>query len=218
MNLKSLKYLFLLVMAVFALSSCSETDDESNAEFADWQAKNDKAFADTLKYARQQIANGSKEWKVILNWSLQNQTPETGTDGNLTNLTYGDTDYIVVHVLNEGTGSETPLYTDSIKMSYRGRLLPSPSYADGYVFDQTYTGNYDKATALPTSAAVNSGWIDGFTTALLNMHVGDRWMVFMPQKLAYGSTEKTGIPLYSMLRFDLVLEGYKGTKGKWVAE
>ena len=216
MNLKNLKYLFLLVMAVFALSSCSETDDESNIEFADWQAENDQALADTLAYARQQIANGSKEWKVILNWSLQNQTPDTGADGNLTNLTYGDTDYIVVHVLNEGTGTATPQYTDSIKMSYRGRLLPSPSYADGYVFDQTYTGSYDKATALPTSAAVNSGWIDGFTTALLNMHVGDRWMVFIPQNLAYGSTEKTGIPVYSMLRFDLVLEGYKSTKGKWV--
>ena len=218
MNLKSLKYLFLLVMTVFALSSCSETDDESNAEYADWQAKNEQAFADTLAYARQQIANGSKEWKVILNWSLQNQTPNTGNDGNLTNLTYGDTDYIVVHVLNEGTGTATPQYTDSIKMSYRGRLQPSPSYADGYVFDQTYMGSYNKATALPTSAAVNSGWIDGFTTALLNMHVGDRWMVFMPQNLAYGSTEKTGIPLYSMLRFDLVLEGYKSTKGNWVTE
>lgn len=218
MNLKNLKYLFLLMMAAFVLSSCSETDDESNAEFADWQAKNDQAFADTLAYARQQIDNGSKEWKVILNWSLQNQTPNTGTDGNLTNLTYGDTDYIVVHVLNEGTGTATPQYTDSIKMSYRGRLLPSPSYADGYVFDQTYTGSYDKATALPTSATVNAGWIDGYTTALLNMHVGDRWMVFMPQNLAYGSTEKTGIPVYSMLRFDLVLEGYKSTKGKWVTE
>ena len=222
MNSKNLKYLFLLLMAAFVLSSCSETDeDETKTEFAHWQEQNEKAFADTLAYAKQQIANGSKEWKVILNWSLQHQTPIKDTNGNEISLKYDDDDYIVVHVLKEGKGTVTPQYTDSIKMSYRGRLLPSPSYANGYVFDQTFEGEYDKSTIISTSSTVSggsTGWIDGFTTALSNMHVGDHWMVFMPYNLAYGTTDNNSIPAFSMLRFEIILEAYKSTNGKWVTE
>ena len=122
MKLRISKYLFLLMMAVFALSSCSE-DDNTVDEYANWQARNEKAFADTLDYARQQIANGSDEWKVILKWSLQNQTPNKDTNGNAVPLIYKDADYIVVHVLDKGKGSGCPMYTDSVKVSYLGRLL-----------------------------------------------------------------------------------------------
>ena len=217
MNLKNLKYLFFLLMTVFVLSSCSETDeDESKLEYADWQARNDKAFADTLAYARQQgEANG---WYVFRNWSLDNQTPNKDTNGNEASLTYNDDDYIVVHVLHKGEGTESPLYTDSIQVSYRGRLLPSTSYADGYVFDQTFEGTYSSKTAKPTKTTVNYGWIDGYTTALLKMHVGDRWMVFIPQNLGYGTTDNNGIPAYSLLRFELVLNGYKRGSGAWVTQ
>lgn len=216
MNLKNLKYLFLLLMTAFVLSSCSETDDdESKVEYANWQERNDKAFADTLAYARQQIANGSKDWKVILSWSLQNQTPNTDADGNSATLSYSDDDYIVVHVLDEGKGTLSPLYTDSIQMSYRGRLIPSTSYANGYVFDQTFeTASYSESTAKPTSTVMTS-FIDGFTTALLNMHNGDHWMVFIPANLGYGTTESSGIPAYSMLRFEIALNGIKHNKENW---
>lgn len=222
MNRKNLKYIFSLLMTVLTLSSCSETnEDEATAEFANWQEINEKAFSDTLSYARQQIDNGSKEWKVILNWSLQNQTPNKDANGNVAILKYNDDDHIVVHVLKEGTGTAIPAYTDSIKLSYRGRLLPSPSYSNGYVFDQTFEGNYDKATAMPTSTTVmggSTGWIDGFTTALSSMHVGDHWMVFMPYNLAYGTSGYNGIPGYSLLRFEMVLDAYKPANGKWITE
>lgn len=196
------------MMAVFALSSCSE-DDNTVDEYANWQARNEKAFADTLAYARQQIANGSDEWKVILKWSLQNQTPNKDTNGNAVPLTYKDVDYIVVHVLDKGKGSGCPMYTDSVKVSYRGRMLGTDTYPAGYVFDKTFDGTYDKTTAQVATYAVN-GLVDGFTTALLNMHIGDRWMVYMPYQLAYGTTQSSSstIPAYSMLRFEIVLDSY----------
>ena len=219
MNLKNLKYLFFLLMTVFVLSSCGETDDDaSQAEFANWQERNEKAFADTLAYAKKQIEAGSKEWKIFLNWSLNNQTGHKDQNGNVINPSYNDDDYIVVHVLDEGTGTETPLYTDSIKMSYRGRLIPSASYKDGYVFDQTFEGNYSATTALPTSSTVNNGWIDGFTTALQQMHVGDHWQVFIPYNLGYGTTVNSSIPAYSLLRFEMALNGYKRGKGAWITK
>lgn len=204
-------------MTAFVLSSCSETDDDkTKTEYANWQERNDKAFTDTLAYARQQIANGSKEWKVLLNWSLENQTPNKDGDDNAYTLTYDDDDYIVVHVLDEGKGTVSPLYTDSIQMSYRGRLLPSTSYANGYTFDETFEGTYSKKTAKPTKSTIS--FVDGFTTAILNMHVGDHWQVFIPEALGYSSEAQTTIPAYSMLRFEIALNGYKRGKGAWVTE
>lgn len=207
------------MMAVVTLASCSE-DDTTTDEYANWQERNEKAFADTLAYARQQIAAGKgDEWKVILNYSLAGQTPNKDYYGNEAVLKYNDkTDYIVVHVLHKGSGTESPLYTDSVQVSYRGRLMPTDSYADGYVFDQSFSGTFDKATALPVKAKT-SGFIDGFTTALMEMHPGDHWQVFMPTDLAYGSSEKTGIPAYSMLRFEMALHAFRRVSGKnWVSE
>lgn len=226
MNLKSLKYFFFLMMAVITLSSCSE-DDATTDEYANWQERNDKAFADTLEYAKAQIAAGSTEWKVIPNYSLANQKPTNmGFNGSQVVLKYKDTDYIVVHVLNKGNGNGSPLYTDSIQVSYRGRLIPTDSYATGYVFDQSFTGTYDETTALPVKAKTNkassqssAGWIDGFTTALMAMHPGDHWQVFMPADLAYGSSGNGSVPGYSMLRFEMVLKSYKRASGKkWITE
>ncbi len=196
------------MMAVFALSSCKE-DDSTTQEFENWQVKNETAFSDTLAYAKKQIAAGSEDWKVILNWSLQNQTPNSYTDGTSVNLTYKDADYIVVHVLEHGSGTTCPMYTDSVRVSYSGRLLPSASYANGFVFDKTFEGTYNKQTARLSTMAV-SNLVDGFATALLSMHTGDRWMVYMPYQLAYGTSgsSSANIPGYSMLRFEMALDSY----------
>ena len=130
-------------------------------------------------------------------------------NGNTVSLTYKDVDYIVVHVLDKGKGSGCPMYTDSVKVNYRGRMLGTDTYPAGYVFDKTFDGTYDKTTAQVATYAVNS-LVDGFTTALLNMHIGDRWMVYMPYQLAYGTTQSSSstIPAYSMLRFEIVLDSY----------
>lgn len=219
MNLKNFKYVFFLLMTVFVLSSCSETNnDETELEYANWQERNDKVFADTLAYAKAQIAAGSTEWKVLLNWSLENQTGNKDNNGNVITPTYKDDDYIVVHVLHAGEGEKAPIYTDSIQMSYRGRIIPTTSNAIGAVFDQTFTGDFSFERVLPLKRTVNYGFIDGFTTALLNMHNGDHWQVFIPENLGYGSESSSSIPAYSMLRFELALHAYKRGNGPWITE
>lgn len=200
------------MMSALGLSSCSE-DNTKTEEFANWQAKNEQAFADTLSYARQHTASG--EWNTYLQWSLDNQTPINGS----TSLTYKDNDYIAVKVLQAGEGSGCPMYTDSVKVSYRGRLLPSASYLnDGYIFDYTFTGSYDKQLALTSTMSVKSV-VDGFATALLHMHIGDYWRVFIPYTLGYGESDysSANIPAYSMLRFDMVLVAYK-RGDTWITE
>lgn len=212
MNLKDLRYMFLLMMTMLTmstLSSCSEDDDSYDA-YANWQARNEKAFSDTLAYAKQQgEANG---WYVFRNWSLEDQTANKDNYGNTATLTYKDCDHIVVHVLSSGEGTACPMYSDSVRVSYRGRLLETTdkegNVSAGYVFDQNFEGTYNKSTALLSKFAIR-GLVDGFTTALLKMHAGDHWMVYVPYQLGYGSsTSNSSIPAYSMLRFEIILDSF----------
>lgn len=211
MILKNLKYLFLLMMSTFVLASCSETDEEGDSEYADWQAKNETAFAEILAKAKQE--GEANNWYIYRKWSMDNQTANKDNNDNPITPTYKELeDNIVVQVLGQGEGSAVrPLYTDSVMVSYKGMLM------NDYVFDSTFTGDYDVQKA-QTANFLTSGLVDGFTTALMKMrHIGDHWMVTMPYTLGYGSQQSSdsNIPAYSMLKFEIVLKGcYKD--GKWI--
>ena len=117
--------------------------------------------------------------------------------------TAGNSDCIYVEVLEKGKGTETPMLTDTVRIAYRGRLIPSKTYPEGFVFDQSYLNDFRWETAYATSG---TGWIAGMQTALLRMHVGDRWLIHVPYQLAYGSsTSNSSIPAYSNLVFDVAL-------------
>ncbi len=185
--------LLFLLLAV----SCSESDDEAADEFANWQERNDAYFAtleDSLfKAMSSSLATQAFSWKKIKTYTKD----ETAQSKN--------TDYIYVKVLASGDQSTaSPLYSDSVRVAYRGRLIPSVTYPEGYVFDQTYTGDYHIETTGVANKLV-SGYIDGFSTAIQHMHKGDYWRIYIPYPLGYGSSGTTGVPGYSVLIFDLAL-------------
>jgi FKBP-type peptidyl-prolyl cis-trans isomerase FklB len=82
------------------------------------------------------------------------------------------------------------------------------------MFDTSYYGpELNIMTAVPVKFAVKD-LVNGFQTALMNMHEGDRFEVVVPQTLGYGSsTSNSAIPAYSTLRFDIMLT-YIGRPGK----
>ena len=49
---------------------------------------------------------------------------------------------------------------------------------------------------------------DGFATALQHMHIGDKWDVYVPWTLAYGTKDYKTIPAYSVLKFEITLLAY----------
>lgn len=155
--------LLMLLIAPLCFIACSENEDTVE-EFPDWKNRNE-AYFDNVYEKAMGIEDGS--WKIIRNYSLEDTIPA------------GYADHIVVEVLEEGTGSGCPMFTDSVLVHYRGRLLPSTSYSEGYVFDESYEGEFNPQTALPRQLYVG-GLIDGFTTALQYMHIGDRWRVLYP--------------------------------------
>lgn len=184
--------LAVVITAVAAVTSCSESEEESH-ELDNWQERNEVYFRDV--YEQAVAADDTTAWRLIRNWSY---VEEAATDTD---------DYIVVEVLETGTGSGHPMYSDSVYVHYSGRLIPSDSYPDGYNFDSSYSGEFSTETALPTKFAVNA-LIDGFTTALLNMNIGDYWRVYVPYNLGYGTTTSNSIPGYSTLIFEIYLVAY----------
>ena len=94
-------------------------------------------------------------------------------------------------ILTKGTG-EIPQATDKVKVHYEGHLI------DGTEFDSSY--KRDKPTTFPANQVIK-----GWTEALTMMPVGSKWMLYIPQELAYGDREQGKITPFSTLIFTVEL-------------
>ena len=187
--------IFTIVAAVIitAFSSCKETavfDDHAN-----WQSRNSEFIsARASAYSNTVPEAPSKGDRFrILSYKLD---PEKS---------WGNASFVYCEVLEQGTGTQTPYFTDSIRINYRVRLIPTDYYPEGQVVDQSFkTANLDPTVNIPSSFLV-SGMIDGVTTAAMHMHCGDYWRLYIPAALAYNNTERGSIPAYSTLIFEINL-------------
>ena len=191
----------LVAVLIAGLASCSETSDEVE-EYADWQNVNATYFDKTYAEAKQKANAGDASCKVLRAYNI---------DEKVATHSY---DHIVVNVLKVGNGSGCPIYTDSVKVHYSGRLLPSASYPNGKVFDQSWTGDFDEATAKPSTFAVGGNIVNGFSTVLQYMHIGDKWRVYIPYQLGYNDKASGSVPAYSTLIFDMELVHYRHANNK----
>ena len=99
---------------------------------------------------------------------------------------------ILMRQLEKGTGDTRPQLNSIVFVNYTGRLI------DGTVFDTT------AGQDLPAYFRVREV-IVGWQAALLRMHAGDRYEVFIPAKYGYGSMKLDGIPAWSTLCFEIEL-------------
>lgn len=190
----------VVVLGAFFFVSCSE-EDNTVEEYADWQRVNETYFDNLTDSVKTLVAAGRTDWKRIKCWSKSDDTEGVNSD------------YIIVEVLKDADATATacPLYTDTVSVHYQGRLLSSPSHKYGFVFDQSYYGDFNEDLCSPMSFAVN-GVVPGFSTALQYMNRGDKWRVYMPYQLAYGTTDQSTIPGYSTLIFDITLVDFWSAK------
>ncbi|MEK6780821.1 MAG: FKBP-type peptidyl-prolyl cis-trans isomerase [Bacteroidota bacterium] len=95
-------------------------------------------------------------------------------------------------VITTGKG-KSPVTSDKVTVHYTGKLL------DGTVFDSSVERGSPATFGL---TQVIAGW----TEALQLMHEGDKWILFIPDNLAYGERGKGAqIPPYSTLIFEVEL-------------
>ena len=167
------------------LLSCSDDSSEEANEFDNWVEQNDA---------------------VISQWASSNSYQKFKSYTKDVNAAGKTSDYIYVQVIESGTGTESPLFSDTIRVAYRLRYIPTKSYPEGYLVGETYTGEFSWNTISISDLSLDYSLIDGFDTALMNMHIGDRWIVNIPYTLAYGNPSvRTDILSGSNLVYDLAL-------------
>ena len=86
-------------------------------------------------------------------------------------------------VLTKSDSAGLPDITDQVKVHYTGRLL------DGTVFDSSVERG--QPATFPVNAVIR-GWVE----ALQLMNVGDKFELYIPYDIAYGSRSTGKIPAY----------------------
>lgn len=97
-------------------------------------------------------------------------------------------------VLTTGTGTISPNVRSIVTVHYKGSLI------NGRVFDNSYGRSCPEAFRL-------GELIEGWQLALQRMHVGDKWMIYIPYTMGYGSRASGPIPAFSTLIFEIELLG-----------
>lgn len=109
-------------------------------------------------------------------------------DSNLKELRGG----VLYKVLKEGTGEGEVKPRSVVTCHYKGSLM------NGKVFDNSFSRK------CPEAFRVND-LIAGFQIALVNMHIGDHWIVYIPADKGYGKMRAGDIPAFSTLIFEIEL-------------
>lgn len=192
MKIAKLFWLFALLLSFVA---CKEETDESQDEYANWKARNEAYLTTIAAKAEADPSN----WRKLCTYSKEAAVADD----------IGD--YIYAEVLESGIGTESPTGSDSVRVSYIGRLMPTDKHPQGLVFDtsvNTSNGGVFDFRTNATREFYMSTLTDGFLTALLYMHRGDHWRIYVPYQLGYGSTVSGQIPAYSVLTFEMALHDF----------
>lgn len=194
--MKYIKLISLLFITTLGslFASCEETAEVD--EYANWEERNIE-FIDSIAKVAQANADGN--WMRVLSFKLTDKDME----GNV--VEHDVDDYVYCHIKTKGTGTEHPLFTDTVSVNYRGRLIPTLSFPEGKIFDQSYKGaEINPDVNVPANFNVN-GVVIGWSSVLQQMVTGDTWRVYIPASLGYGSKKQTDIPAHSALIFDINL-------------
>ena len=94
---------------------------------------------------------------------------------------------------NGNPQSATPSVRSIITAHYTGRTI------DGKVFDSSRGG-------VPLACRL-CDLIEGWIIAMQQMHIGDKWELYIPAEMGYGKFSQPGIPGGSTLIFEIELIG-----------
>jgi peptidylprolyl isomerase/FKBP-type peptidyl-prolyl cis-trans isomerase FklB len=172
----------LYLLSIALLCSYAACNDSDSGTDRNWKDANDKAYRE-----------------IVDNPDYTELKTATGPSG------------VYYKVIKSGEGTECPLHTSQIKALYYG------AYYNGSIFDTgSYVSDDRKELVEPDPVAPKTfstnGTIRGFSFALQNMHVGDKWDIWIPYWLGYGETGyintvtgETLIKGYTTLHFVLEL-------------
>ena len=128
---------------------------------------------------KREYIQANREW-------LENKATEEGVKA----LSKG----IYYKVLGEGDPSSSkPTVRSIITAHYTGKTI------DGKQFDSSRGG-------VPLACRL-CDLIEGWIIAMQQMHIGDKWEIYIPAEMGYGKLSQPGIPGGSTLIFEVELIG-----------
>ena len=209
--MRKIIYAFCTLLCVSTLvMSCSE-EEMPDPDYDNWAVRNAVYFEEVMNTAKAAVkearATYGADWESHCNWRLFRSYLKT----QHATLTINDS--ICAYIIERGSGSGCPVYTDSVLVNYIGRTMPTVSFPEGRVFDHSGVYNdpeqvFNPVFAKPAALHV-ANTVEGFTTAMQNIHVGDRWKLYIPSNLGYGGASPSKVmPPHSTLIFDLQLQDY----------
>lgn len=219
MNKKIFGFVVLCFMLSFGFVACNDDDDipDSNSE---WALQND-AYLDSIvneatanRIAGEEGKDGDivpvrRENIVKDKWSIKRYATQSGEDDSFL-FTPNKLQRVYIKWIEDYNTPDAeeiyPMYTDSVKVCYRGK------YYNGSIFDSNYSGDFDPDRVEPVTFAL-SEVVAGWASALMYMPVGTRAEIYIPYTLGYGVYGRGDIPGYTTLVFDVYLDKVVHPKG-----
>ncbi|MBQ5910013.1 MAG: FKBP-type peptidyl-prolyl cis-trans isomerase [Bacteroidaceae bacterium] len=208
--MKHFLLLLSLLMTGLSLFTACEEYEETDPEYANWQARNAAYFQQQLSEAKAAIAQAQathgEAWEEHCPWRVfRNYSPSPNPD-----VALKSTDSICVKIVERSGNVQVPIATDSVRVNFLGRLMPKLSGEDGTIFSHSGVSNrpediFSDALGAPAKFAV-TGTVAGFATALQHMPLGDRWLIIIPQELGYKAQAIDKCPAYSTLIYEVQLK------------
>lgn len=186
-------YLFSLVLLTLVFTACSETEEVG--KYDNWRARNE-AFIDSLAnvYATASDRGGLDRVEMLT------------APGS----------YIYFKTIEEALdpNSESPKYTDYVKVYYKGMNMLGEYFDGNFQGDNpVIDGNNPNEGDSPTTTFPITGVVVGWGEVLQKMKIGNRWRVYIPWQYGYGSAGSGSTILgYSALIFDLTLLDFAATQ------
>ena len=177
--MKKILWIIASAMTLAFMPACNSENDVDLDKYTEWKEQNE-AWLKEMQARKN--ADGSPYYRTVVpSWN-------TGA-------------YVLIHYFNdraETAENLSPLYTSTVDVRYIGYNC------EGEPFDSSSLVNtYGK---LGIQRFMVNNLIQGWSIALMDMHVGDTAEIIVPYEIAYGTSLLGTIAPYSNLRFNLRLE------------
>lgn len=203
---KCLLYLSLFLFLSVGFAACDEVEEVG--EYDNWEPRN-TAFIDSihaLAADRLLPLNAAQE-------EADKFEPGEMFGLETTASTTAGKQYVYCKKIVKNTAGAVPVYTSSVEAHYYGTLITGDTFGgtfEGYA--ATDCGVLDPETKAPTAfdsptaySVSGAYWGTGWVSALQYMHVGERWMLYIPYQSGYG-TGTSSLLENSAFTYDLQLE------------
>lgn len=203
---KCLLYLSLFLFLSVGFAACDEVEEVG--EYDNWEPRN-TAFIDSihaLAASRLLPLNAAQE-------EADKFEPGEMFGLETTASTTAGKQYVYCKKIVKNTAGAVPVYTNTVETHYYGTLITGDSFQGTFEgYGATDRGVLDAETKAPTAfdsprqfSVSGAYWGTGWVSALQYMHVGERWMLYIPYQSGYG-TGTSSLLENSAFTYDLQLE------------